>query len=179
MKPLFSCAANRQNGRTEREQSRNRIIAQKRPATSNLPPMPILIYEHHITILSSDIDENDHANNLCYLRWMNEAARAHSAENGWTPQRYRDLGASWFARKHTIEYLAPSFKGDKLVVRTGVTDWHTFRSIRTYRFVRISDEKVIAKAETLWVFVNLSTGKPTRLPKEVNESFVVADVKEI
>jgi len=144
-----------------------------------MPPMPIPIYEHHITVLSSDIDENDHANNVCYLRWMNEAAIAHSAENGWTAQRYVVLGASWFARKHTIEYLAPSFEGDKLVVRTGVSDWQSIRSTRTYRFVRMSDDKVIAKAETLWVFVNLSTGKPTRLPKEVAEAFVLVDATEI
>jgi len=141
--------------------------------------MPIPIYEHHLTVLSSDIDENDHANNLCYLRWMNEAALAHSAENGWNPQRYIELGSSWFARKHTIEYLAPSLEGDKLVVRTGVSDWHAFRSTRNYRFIRISDDKVIARAETLWVFVNLATGKPTRLPREVSEAFDVVDAKEI
>jgi len=141
--------------------------------------MPISVYEHPITVLSSDIDENDHANNLCYLRWMNEAAIAHSSANGWTPQRYIDFGASWFSRRHTIEYLAPSFEGDKLIVRTGVSDWHNIRSTRMYRFVRISDGKVIAKAETLWVFVNLSTGKPTRLPKEVTDAFVVVDAKEI
>ena len=141
--------------------------------------MPIPIYEHHITVLPSDIDENDHANNLCYLRWMNEAAIAHSTANGWTAQRYINLGASWFARKHTIEYLSPSFEGDKLVVRTGVSDWHALRSTRMYRFFRIRDDKTIAKAETLWVFVNLSTGKPTRLPKEVTDAFVIVDPKEI
>ena len=141
--------------------------------------MPLPIYEHHVTVLPSDIDENEHANNQCYLRWMNEAAIAHSSENGWTTQRYLDLGASWFARKHTIEYLSPSFEGDKLVVRTGVADWYSFRSTRVYRIVRISDNKVIAKAETLWVFVNLSTGKPTKLPKEVSEAFVVVDAGEI
>ena len=141
--------------------------------------MPLPIYEHHVTVLPSDIDENEHANNQCYLRWMNEAAIAHSSENGWMAQRYLDLGASWFARKHTIEYLSPSFEGDRLVVCTGVADWYSFRSTRVYRIVRISDNKVIAKAETLWVFVNLSTGKPTKLPKEVSEAFVVVDAGEV
>lgn len=139
----------------------------------------IPVYEHHITVLPSDIDENEHANNLCYLRWMNEAAIAHSTENGWTVQRYVDIGATWFARKHTIEYLAPSFDGDKLVVRTGVSDWQNIRSTRMYRFVRISDDKVVAKAETLWVFVNLSTGRPTRIPKDVTDAFAVVNAHEI
>jgi len=141
--------------------------------------MTIPVFEHFITVLSSDIDENQHANNLCYLRWMNEAAIAHSTANGWSAQRYIEIGASWFSRKHTIEYLAPSFEWDKLVVRTGVTDWKSIRSTRNYRFVRISDDKVIAQAETLWVFVNLATGKPTRTPTEVTDSFVVVDLEEI
>jgi acyl-CoA thioester hydrolase len=139
----------------------------------------IPIFEHHITVQRSDIDENRHVNNLCYLRWMNEAAVAHSAENGWTSQRYIELGATWFARRHTIEYLAPSFEGDKLVVRTGVCDWKNIRSTRKFRFIRISDEKVVAEAETLWAFVNLSTGKPTRIPQEVTDSFTVVDAAKI
>jgi acyl-CoA thioester hydrolase len=141
--------------------------------------MVIPIYEHHLTVLASDIDENAHVNNQCYLRWMNEAAIAHSTANGWSAQRYIELGNTWFARKHTIEYLAPSFEGDELVVRTGVSDWHAFRSTRMYRFIRLSDDKVVAKAETLWVFVNLLSGRPTRLPTEVSDAFVVVDPKEI
>ena len=141
--------------------------------------MIVSIYEHHVTVLPSDIDENQHANNLCYLRWFNEAAVAHSAYNGWTGQRYLELGSTWFARKHTIEYLAPSYEGDKLVVRTGVCDWHSFRSTRAYRVIRISDGKVVAKADTLWVFVNLATGRPTRLPQEVSDSFLVVDPADV
>jgi len=155
------------------------IVKEDGHGTLSLNMLLIPVFEHHLTVLSSDIDENQHANNLCYLRWMNEAAVAHSAENGWTAQRYIELGATWFSRKHTIEYLAPSFEGDKLVVRTGVTDWKSIRSTRTYRFIRISDDKVVAEAETLWAFVNLSTGKPTRIPTEVTDAFVVVDPEEI
>ncbi|MDR0521698.1 MAG: acyl-CoA thioesterase [Planctomycetaceae bacterium] len=138
-----------------------------------------LIYEHTVFVLPSDIDENRHANNLCYLRWMNEAAVAHSAANGWTSQRYIQLGATWFARRHTIEYLAPSFEGDQLTIRTGVCEWTNIRSVRKFRFVRKSDSKIVAEAETLWAFVNLKTGRPTRIPPEVAESFFVVNVCEI
>ncbi|MDR3232918.1 MAG: acyl-CoA thioesterase [Planctomycetaceae bacterium] len=131
------------------------------------------VYEYHITVLPSDIDENKHANNLCYLRWMNEAAVAHSAENGWSARRYIELGSTWFARKHTIEYLLPVYEGEKLVIQTGVVDWKNVRSIRKYRFIRIKDDKTVARAETLWAFVNLTTGKPVRIPQEVTDAFFV------
>src|SRR5215469_9762657 len=98
--------------------------------------MPIDVFCHRVIVGSSDIDENQHANNTCYLRWMNEAALAHSAANGWFPLRYVELGASWFARKHTIEYLTPAKENDRLVVATWVSDWKGVRSTRQYRFFR-------------------------------------------
>ncbi|GHT10811.1 hypothetical protein FACS1894170_03570 [Planctomycetales bacterium] len=136
----------------------------------------IPIYEHHVTVLDSDIDENRHANNQCYLRWMNEAAVAHSAVNGWTARRYIELGATWFARKHIIEYLLPVFEGEKLVVETGIVDWKHVRSTRQYRIIRISDDQLVARGETLWCFVNMATGKPARIPPEVAEAFTVVEL---
>lgn len=137
------------------------------------PLMPVPIYEHRVIVLPSDIDENKHANNLCYLRWMNEAAVAHSTANGWKSQRYLELGSTWFARKHTIEYLTPSYESEELIVQTWIFDWQRIRSTRRYRFIRPKDNAVVAKAETLWAFVNLQTGRPVRIAPEVAESFVV------
>ncbi len=134
---------------------------------------PIPVYEHRVVVLKSDIDENQHANNLCYLRWMNEAAIAHSVANGWTSARYAELGSVWFARRHTIEYLAPAAEGDELIVSTWVYDWKSVRSTRRYRFVRPSDGTVVATAETLWAFVNFQTGRPVKIPNCVSESYVV------
>ena len=140
--------------------------------------IPIPVYEYRVLVRPSDIDENAHANNLCYLRWMNEAAVAHSAANGWTAQRYIELGATWFARRHTIDYLAPAAEGDELVVNTWIHDWKNVRSTRRYRFIRPKDGVVVATAETLWAFVNLATGRPVKLPPVVAECFVVVEPGE-
>jgi acyl-CoA thioester hydrolase len=137
--------------------------------------IPILFYEHSVLVLLSDIDENQHANNLCYLRWINEAAVAHSAVNGWTARRYLELGSTWFARRHTIDYLAPSYEGDQLTVTTWISELKSFRSTRKYRIVRTRDHAVVSEAETLWVFVNLNTGKPTKIPSSIANSFAAAE----
>jgi acyl-CoA thioester hydrolase len=134
---------------------------------------PIPVYEHNVVVLPSDIDENQHANNVCYLLWMNAAALAHSAANGWLPQRYIELGSTWFARKHTIEYLAPCYEGEEITVETWIDDWQRIRSTRKYRFLRKKDGVTVAQAETLWAFVNLATGRPTRIPPIVTDSFTV------
>ena len=44
-----------------------------------MPP----IYHHRHTVLQSEIDSLGHANNVAYVEWMQLAAVAHSAAQGW------------------------------------------------------------------------------------------------
>ena len=73
------------------------------------------IFPVRIPVAAGDIDGNEHVNNLAYLRWMQEAAWAHSTAQGWTRERYRELGSGWFVRSHFIEYLRPAHPGDVLL----------------------------------------------------------------
>ena len=137
--------------------------------------MPIPVYEHQIIVSPADIDENNHANNVCFVRWMQEAATAHSAANGWSSERYIELGQIWVARRHTVEYLRPALEGDCITVQTWVSSWKNVSSVRKYRFVRDSDSVALATAETNWAFVNTSTGRPVKIPKIVGDSFTIPE----
>lgn len=129
------------------------------------------LFEHAYTVTNADIDEQGHANNVAYVGWMQDAALAHSATLGWTPQRYLQLGKGWVARRHTIDYLRPAFAGDEIVVQTCVSEMNRATSTRLYRIVRRSDGELLAKGETHWAFVNYATGKPTRIPPEIADAF--------
>jgi acyl-CoA thioester hydrolase len=134
------------------------------------------IYVHRLAVPDDVIDVNRHVNNLAYLRWMQDVATAHSVAQGWPFERYLDLGAGWFVRSHFIEYLRPAFAGDALTIRTWVADIAARSSTRRYLFLRDSDSQHIARAETLWVWVDFATGRPARIPSEVAASFpIVAD----
>ena len=131
------------------------------------------IYQHRFVIADDVIDVNRHVNNLAYLRWMQDVATAHSVAQGWPFERYRALGAGWFVRSHFIEYLRPAFAGDALTIRTWVADIAARSSTRRYLFVRDSDGQHIARAETLWVWVDFATGRPARIPSEIAASFPI------
>lgn len=135
--------------------------------------MPIAIYDYPVVVRSNDIDENHHANNVSYIRWMQEAATAHSEQNGWTSRRYTQHHTAWVARRHTIDYLAPAWEGEEIIVRTWVASWKKVSSTRRYKFLRKKDGAVLAKAETNWAFINPETGRPTKILPEVSESFLV------
>ena len=134
------------------------------------------IFPVRIPVAATDIDANEHVNNLAYVRWMQEAAWAHSTAQGWTPGRYRELGAGWFVRSHFIEYLRPAHLGDVLTLHTWVGEMKAGSCVRRFLFLRDGTGEPVATARTRWAFVDLATGRPTRIPPEVASSFaVVAD----
>ena len=133
------------------------------------------IYEHLHTVGDGEIDALGHANNVAYIEWMQSAAVAHSATQGWTGQRYRQLGSGWVVRSHRIEYHQPASAGDRILVRTWVATMKKVSSIRRYRIVRRADGQLLATAETKWAFINYATGQPARIPREIARSFQVVD----
>jgi len=134
--------------------------------------MPAL-YEFFCTVVTADIDMLGHANNLSYLRWMQSAALAHSAAQGWPTDAYQKIGAGWVVRSHQIEYLQPAFEGNEIVVRTWVADMKKVTSLRRYSIVRSSADKetILATASTNWAFIHYESGVPRRIPVEVASSF--------
>ena len=101
----------------------------------------IELFEYPHTVGDDEIDEQGRANNVVYLAWMQEAAIAHSAVLGWTPERYVRLGVGWVARSHWIEYLQPAVAGDEIVVQTHVADMKKVTSKRVYRICAAATAK--------------------------------------
>ena len=136
------------------------------------------VFEFHHTVAEAEIDSLRHANNVAYVEWMQSAAVAHSAAQGWPGSRYCQLGKGWVVRSHHVDYLQPAFAGDRVVVRTWVATMKKVTSLRRYRLVRASDAVILATAETLWAFVDYATGQPQRIPVEVAGAFEVVDGEE-
>lgn len=139
------------------------------------------VYEYRHTVQDDEIDVQGHVSNLVYLKWMQSAALAHSAAQGWPAERYLAIGSGWVARKHVIEYRQPAFAGQPIVVRTWVADFHKITSLRKYRIVRPEcgvdgprdNDALLAVAETNWAFVGLERHVPRRIPAEVSSAFEI------
>lgn len=129
------------------------------------------IFEHPLTVKPEEIDRLGHVNNLAYMAWMIDAAVAHSAVQGWTAERYEQIGAGWVVRSHEITYVEPAYVGQQIVVRTWVADMAKVASTRRYRIVRAGDERLLAKAATRWAFVDFASGSLKRIPEEVWRAF--------
>ena len=130
------------------------------------------IHQFEVRVTAAVVDRNGHANNVAYIQWLQDAALSHAQASGCiavTAAR----SASWVVRTHHIEYLAPAFAGDTLIVQTWVANFRKVRSLRKYKITRASDQAVVALAETDWVFVNAATGRPLAIPDEVRNTLPV------
>jgi acyl-CoA thioester hydrolase len=138
------------------------------------------IFSREITVAQADIDIQGHVNNLRYLQWMQDVAVAHSTAQGWSMARYAEAGMGWVVRSHTITYKRPSFLGETITACTWIAGFSPRTSPRRYLFWRAADKCVLAEAETMWVFVNLATGRPTKVPDALRQAFeIVEDEGEV
>ncbi len=133
------------------------------------------VFDYSLTVAAADIDEMGHANNICYVAWMQAAALAHSGAQGWPMSRYQALGSGWVVRSHEIKYLTPAMLGDGVIVRTWIAEFRRVSCLRRYKMIRTSDRALLAGAATEWAFVDFAKGSPLRVPPEVADSFTVAD----
>jgi acyl-CoA thioester hydrolase len=134
-------------------------------------PTSVVPYQHRIVVSEADVDELGHANNISYVRWLQDAAVAHSAAVGLGYARYLELGGVFVVRRHEIDYLRPALRGDQLEVRTFVASVMAAKSERRYDIVRKADEVVVARAVTTWGFVDVTSGRPSRIPTEIYVAF--------
>lgn len=132
---------------------------------------PAAVYSKRFEVPVRAIDVQGHVSNLAYVGWMQDVAIEHSAARGWPMARYLEIGAGWVVRSHFIEYLRPAFKGEPIAAHTWVPKFDQRSTPRRYLFVRESDGRTLARAETIWVFVDLTTGRRRRLPEELLEAF--------
>jgi acyl-CoA thioester hydrolase len=144
------------------------------------PQTPTRYYVKRFVIAETAMDGQGHVNNLAYVAWMQDVAIEHSAVCGWPMERYRALGAGWVVRSHFVEYLRPAVAGQRMAVYTWVPEFSQRSTPRRYLFVREDDTVLLARAETRWVFVDLTTGRRRPLPDDLLASFAaVPDDEEV
>ena len=135
------------------------------------------IYRHELIVTEGAVDQNGHVNNVVYVQWMQDAAINHSESVGGT-RATRAASATWVIRSHHIEYLKPAFSGEELVVLTWVADIRRTSSLRRYDIMRRSDGELLARGETVWVFIDVASGHPLKIPESVRMLYSVVTERE-
>jgi len=121
-----------------------------------------------VRVVPSDIDEMEHVNNTVYLRWVQDVATSH-----WRAVAAAEAQTAfvWVVLRHEIDYKAPGFLGDEVLLRTWVGEASRLTFERHTQIMRRHDEQLLAQARTLWCPISTTTGRPARVSEELRAQF--------
>ncbi|MGI4875349.1 MAG: acyl-CoA thioesterase [Janthinobacterium lividum] len=128
--------------------------------------VPQHAFSHTFTVAESDIDQLGHANNVAYVRWVQDVAAAHW-HHLYPPGSAELPPQVWVVQEHHIRYLRSAYAGEELCARTWVADVHGAGSKRLTRIERVANGQLLCSAETQWVLLDVGSGRPVRVPAEV------------
>jgi len=121
-------------------------------------------------VCAADIDGLNHTNNAVYVTWCEQAAWAHSVALGLDLNRYRALDRAMAITHSEYHYLQASREGEDLVVGTWIVDWdQKLTMARRFQIIRINDGVTLLRGAMRFACIELSSGRPKRLP----EAFLV------
>ena len=125
-----------------------------------------------IKVVSEDIDELGHANNAVYVRWLERCAWQHSQSLGLGLAEYRELNRAMAVLRHEIDYLAAAYEGDELQLGTWISESdQRLKMDRRFQLLRPEDGTTLLRAKTTFVCIELSSGRPKRMPVEFVEGY--------
>jgi acyl-CoA thioester hydrolase len=144
------------------------------PPRSRFPaPAPAAeqVYRQRRRVEWRDLDPAQHVNNAVYLAYIEDCGLQVAAAYGWPPRRMQEEGLAIVARRHQLEYQQPATLDDDVEVATWLSDMKHTSAVRHFVMTRISDGAPVARAHTLWVWVDAETGRPIRIPASVLADF--------
>ena len=125
-----------------------------------------------LRVLAEDIDGLGHANNAVYVSWLERCAWRHSQRLGLDLAEYRRLDRAMAVLRHEIDYLAAAYEGDELQLATWIVESdQRLRMNRRFQLVRPADGATLLRAQTTFVCIELSSGKPKRMPAEFIDGY--------
>lgn len=102
------------------------------------------------------------------LGLLEQAAIEASTAAGFDAAWYTREGRIWIIRRTRLERLVPVGGGDTVAVETEIADFRRARSLRRYHVQR--DGVRVAAATTDWVYCDLATSRPVRVPESMRRA---------
>ncbi|MGX5219983.1 MULTISPECIES: acyl-CoA thioesterase [Pseudomonas] len=125
-----------------------------------------------IIVGADDIDGLGHANNAVYVSWLERCAWRHSQFLGLDLVEYQRLDRAMAVTRHEIDYLASAYEDQELQMATWIVESdQRLKMDRRFQLIRPQDGVTLLRAKTTFVCIELSSGKPKRMPPEFIDGY--------
>ena len=128
---------------------------------------------------AEDIDGLNHTNNAVYVKWCEQVAWSHSVALGLDLTAYRALDRAMAISHSDYNYLQASREGDEIIAGTWIVSWdRKLTMARRFQVLRLSDGATLLRGGMRFACIEISTGKPRRLPGEFIDGYGPAVLAE-
>jgi len=137
-------------------------VARREPFPSTPPPSGVFKVRRRVEW--RDLDPGQHVNNAAYLSYVEDCGVQAAEAHGWSAARMAAEGVTMVVRRQRIEYLQQAILDDELELATWLADAEHSSAVQHATITRMRDEELVARARTLWEWVDVATGQPVPIP---------------
>ena len=126
------------------------------------------LYILKIKVIKDHLDDLNHVNNVQYLIWSQEIAKAH-----WQKINNKiNIEGVWMVRSHEVQYRLGAFLNDEIRIETHVKKIKGPLSLRIVEFYNNETGQLIVSCKTQWCYVNPASRKPINVSTKIQDLFL-------
>lgn len=112
-----------------------------------------------------EVDQYQKATPVTILRYLEETAIAHSEAVGLGIKNLKEQGVAWILNRWSVKMERYPEWNEKIVVETWPSHFERFYATRQF-IIRDYKGKLLGRATSLWVFLNIERKRPVRIPEQ-------------
>lgn len=126
------------------------------------------IFEQTIKVTEDDLDELKHVNNVRYVQWIQDIAKAH-----WEKRAPEEMKQEffWVVIRHEVDYKQQAFLDDELLLQTFIGDQTHVTSTRHVTILHKETGNKLVEAKSTWCLMNLESKRPVKITPEMLQIF--------
>lgn len=135
------------------------------------PPPPVGVFRMRRKVTWQEIDPSREVNVATLLGHATDCGMEVSAAHHWSEARMTAHGFGIISRRHHIVCGLPALMNDELEISTWAYAPKRATCMRTYVISRVRDNATVMQLVSLYVWVDMATGQPVRIPVQFLADF--------
>lgn len=131
-------------------------------------------YQKEFTIYYYDSDKSGRVNPASLLTYMGETSSLHSDSLDLGIKELRKNNYGWILNRWKVKFTRYPKVMDKIIIETWTSGFDKFYATREF-VVYNEDKEELARATTLWVFLDIVKKRPIRIPLEFNSKYNIVN----
>jgi acyl-CoA thioester hydrolase len=124
-----------------------------------------------LRVRSCDVDSFGHVNNAVYLMYAEAARNDYMLQRGLTFADFERWKVGPVLCSAKLDYKFPARTDDELVITGDMQNQGRTRFGIVHEMLLKKENRLVCRAELAFAFVDLSTGRPCRIPEPFANAF--------